>query len=76
MAAWEGYQLRVQKTLDANFRQLGWLIMNSFADPKKIPKSPQSWWHLDIDDICKPDRINGGRKLTPEQLKRFLMKMN
>lgn len=68
MAAWEGYQVRVEK-MDANFREVAWRVLCSFADPKdpKFPKSQQKYWPLHIDNMNKPIKKTGVY-LTKEQL--------
>lgn len=74
MAAYEGFVIRVQKQ-DANFRQLGWLLMCSFGDSKKMPYSITEWWPLDIDNLFKEEKPKG-EKLTTEALKELLKKLN
>lgn len=50
-------------------RQVCWMLLHSYADPKKAPKDIDSWWSLDAKPKTK-------RKPNPKKLKELADKIN
>lgn len=75
LAAAEGHSVKLAKTEEL-FRSLSWILLNSFADQKKLPNLMQEWWPIitDAPDVRKK-RVKKGRRISATKFREFIESM-
>lgn len=73
-AAVEGWKIREAKN-ENHFRQLSWLVLNSYADRNKLKQRMQEWWPIITDPRPKKKPRAKANPLSRRQFEDFINSM-